>query len=36
MGRVEGRVIIVTGAAQGLGATYARALAREGGKNLCL
>ena len=32
MGRVEGRVIIVTGAAQGLGATYARALAREGGK----
>jgi NAD(P)-dependent dehydrogenase (short-subunit alcohol dehydrogenase family) len=32
MGRVEGRVIIVTGAAQGLGATYARALAAEGGK----
>lgn len=30
MGRVEGRVAIVTGAAQGLGATYARALAAEG------
>ena len=32
MGRVEGRVAIVTGAAQGLGATYARALAAEGAK----
>ena len=32
MGRVDGRVAIVTGAAQGLGATYARALAREGAK----
>ena len=30
MGRVEGRVAIVTGAAQGLGASYARALAAEG------
>ena len=32
MGRLDGRVAIVTGAAQGLGATYARALAREGAK----
>ena len=30
MGRIEGRVVIVTGAAQGLGASYARALAAEG------
>ena len=30
--RVEGRVCIVTGAAQGLGATYAKALAEEGAK----
>tara|TARA_R110000868_G_scaffold109_7_gene1084 strand:- start:4167 stop:4928 length:762 start_codon:yes stop_codon:yes gene_type:complete len=30
--RVEGRVCIVTGAAQGLGATYAKALAAEGGR----
>ena len=30
MGRIEGRVAIVTGAAQGLGASYARALAAEG------
>lgn len=29
-GRVEGRVCIVTGAAQGIGATYAKALAAEG------
>lgn len=35
MGRVDDRVIIVTGAAQGLGATYARALAAEGAK-LCV
>ncbi len=32
MGRLDGRVAIVTGAAQGLGATYARALAGEGAK----
>jgi len=32
MGRVDGRVAIVTGAAQGLGATYARTLAAEGAK----
>ena len=32
MGRVDGRVAIVTGAAQGLGAAYARALAAEGAK----
>ena len=32
MGRVDGRVAIVTGAAQGLGTTYARALAAEGAK----
>ena len=32
MGRVDGKVAIVTGAAQGLGATYARALAAEGAK----
>ncbi len=30
MGRFEGKVAIVTGAAQGLGATYAKALAAEG------
>jgi NAD(P)-dependent dehydrogenase (short-subunit alcohol dehydrogenase family) len=30
MGRIEGRVAIITGAAQGLGASYARALAAEG------
>lgn len=32
MGRVDGRVAIVTGAAQGLGATYAQALAAEGAR----
>lgn len=32
MGRVEGRVAIVTGAAQGIGAVYARALAAEGAR----
>jgi NAD(P)-dependent dehydrogenase (short-subunit alcohol dehydrogenase family) len=32
MGRVEGRVAIITGAAQGIGASYARALAKEGAK----
>lgn len=31
-GRVEGRVCVVTGAAQGIGAVYARALAAEGAK----
>jgi meso-butanediol dehydrogenase / (S,S)-butanediol dehydrogenase / diacetyl reductase len=31
-GRVEGRVIVVTGAAQGIGAGIARGLAAEGGK----
>ncbi len=31
-GRVDGRVCIVTGAAQGIGATYAKALAAEGAK----
>jgi NAD(P)-dependent dehydrogenase (short-subunit alcohol dehydrogenase family) len=30
MGRLDGRVAIVTGAAQGLGATYAKAFAAEG------
>ena len=30
--RVKDRVCIVTGAAQGIGATYAKALASEGGK----
>lgn len=32
MGRVEDKVAIVTGAAQGIGATYAQALAAEGAK----
>jgi NAD(P)-dependent dehydrogenase (short-subunit alcohol dehydrogenase family) len=32
MARLEGRVCIVTGAAQGLGAAYARAMAGEGAK----
>ena len=32
MGRVEGRVAIITGAAQGIGASYARVLAREGAR----
>ena len=31
-GRVEGRVCVVTGGAQGIGATYAKALATEGAK----
>jgi len=36
MSRLTGRVAIVTGAAQGIGATYARALAAEGAKlGLC-
>lgn len=35
-GRLSGRAIIVTGAAQGIGAAYARALAAEGAKvSLC-
>jgi 3alpha(or 20beta)-hydroxysteroid dehydrogenase len=34
MGRVDGRVAIVTGAARGMGAAHARALAREGAKVL--
>src|SRR5712671_5249318 len=29
-GRLQGRVVILTGAAQGIGAAYARALAAEG------
>lgn len=32
MGRVTGKVALVTGAAQGIGATYARALAAEGAR----
>src|SRR5215469_3109217 len=32
MGRLSGRAIIVTGAAQGIGAAYARALAAEGAR----
>jgi 3alpha(or 20beta)-hydroxysteroid dehydrogenase len=34
MGRVDGRVAIVTGAARGMGAAHARALVREGAKVL--
>ena len=32
MGKLDGKVAIVTGAAQGLGATYAKAYAKEGAK----
>jgi NAD(P)-dependent dehydrogenase (short-subunit alcohol dehydrogenase family) len=32
MGRLEGRVAVVTGAAQGIGAAFARGLAAEGAK----
>jgi NAD(P)-dependent dehydrogenase (short-subunit alcohol dehydrogenase family) len=32
MGKLDGKVAIITGAAQGLGATYARAYAKEGAK----
>jgi NAD(P)-dependent dehydrogenase (short-subunit alcohol dehydrogenase family) len=35
MGRVKGKVAIVTGAAKGIGAASARALAREGAKVVC-
>jgi NAD(P)-dependent dehydrogenase (short-subunit alcohol dehydrogenase family) len=35
-GRVEGKVALVTGAAQGQGAAHARLLAREGASVLCL
>lgn len=34
MSRLQGRVAIVTGAAQGIGAAYAKALAREGAKTV--
>jgi NAD(P)-dependent dehydrogenase (short-subunit alcohol dehydrogenase family) len=34
MGCLQGRVAIVTGAAQGIGAAYAKALAREGAKTV--
>ena len=32
MKRVQDRVAIITGAAQGIGATYAKAMAKEGAK----
>ena len=32
MGRLDGRVAIVTGAAQGIGAAFARAMAAEGAR----
>ncbi len=35
MGRVEGKIAIVTGAAKGIGAASAKALAREGAKVIC-
>lgn len=35
MGRVTGKIAIVTGAAKGIGAASARALAREGAKVIC-
>lgn len=35
MGRVQGKIAIVTGAAKGIGAASAKALAREGAKVVC-
>ena len=34
-GRVQGKMVLVTGAAQGLGAAHASLLAREGARVLC-
>ena len=35
MGRLDGKVVIVTGASRGIGADIARLFAREGGKIIC-
>ena len=34
MSRLDGKVAVVTGAAQGIGETYAKALAAEGARRL--